>query len=392
MHRKTGTALIFISTLLATLWTACGSSTDGTTKTTSSGSSSGTAGNTSSGTGGETSSGLGGGFTGTGTGGKGTGGGVEGCNPQTFTLQQAPPPEVYLVIDRSGSMNDPGATMGMTKWDELKSAADTALTQFESQIHFGVLLYPTGQECQTSGPQVAFADNNKQAIMNEINNTVPAGGTPTAAALNNAAASLSSLGSLESPKFVILATDGGPNCNYFLTANPCTCTNATPDYCCTNFPGACFFGSSCLDDKGTLDTIKELKGTHNIDTFVIGLAGTDEYKDLLNQMAKDGGRPQQGGMTDYYAVADQAQLLSAMQTIAVSVISCQNQLESAPQVPDGVSIYVDGKVVPHDKTKTNGWDYTDDTHTVIELYGAACEGIQDGEEHKITATFECEIN
>ena len=295
------------------------------------------------------------------------------------------------MIDRSGSMNDPGATMGKSKWDELKSAADAALTQFESQIHFGVLLYPTGPECNTSGPQVAFADNNKQAIMNEINTTVPAGGTPTSAALNNAAASLSSLGSLESPKFVILATDGGPNCNYFLSASPCSCSNATPDYCCTNYPGSCFFGSSCLDDKGTLDTIKELKGTHNIDTFVIGLAGTDEYKDLLNQMAKDGGRPQLGGTTDYYAVADQAQLLTAMQTIAVSVISCQIKLESAPQVPDGVTIYVDGQVVPHDKTKTNGWDYTDDTHMVIELYGAACENIQDGEEHKITATFECEI-
>ncbi|MCC6527045.1 MAG: hypothetical protein IT373_30640, partial [Polyangiaceae bacterium] len=45
----------------------------------------------------------------------------------------------------------------------------------------------------------------------------------------------------------------------------------------------------------------------------------------------------------------------------------------------------------HDTSQSNGWDYTDATNTVIELFGAACTTLQDGDEHTVTATFECEI-
>ncbi|MCA9625101.1 MAG: VWA domain-containing protein, partial [Myxococcales bacterium] len=296
-----------------------------------------------------------------------------------------------LVIDRSGSMSDPGATMGLTKWDELNAATDTALTQYESTIDFGLMMYPTGDECATEGPQVLFGPKNKTPIVGALQGTVPAGGTPTAAALNNAAASLTALGDPEAPKFVILATDGGPNCNYFLDAsNDCSCTYAQAPYCCTSYPFSCVFGSSCLDDQGTLDVIASL-GTQGIGTFVIGLPGTTEYEGLLNAMAIAGGHPQMGGTTDYYAVTDQSSLLTALQTIAVSVISCQIHLDMAPQVPDGVSVFIDGQEVPRDKTKTNGWDYTDDTYLTIELYGMACNELQNGDEHQLTATFECTV-
>ena len=56
-----------------------------------------------------------------------------------------------------------------------------------------------------------------------------------------------------------------------------------------------------------------------------------------------------------------------------------------------MKVYVDGKEVPQDKTQANGWAYTDGTNTTIELFGPACNGIQDGDEHKITATFNCDI-
>jgi hypothetical protein len=64
----------------------------------------------------------------------------------------------------------------------------------------------------------------------------------------------------------------------------------------------------------------------------------------------------------------------------------------APLFPNEVKVYVDGMEIPHDDTKSNGWDYTDDTNMTIELYGPACSQIQDGNEHQITATFECENN
>ena len=319
--------------------------------------------------------------------------GIEGCDPKNFTLQQGPRPQMYLVVDRSGSMNDPGSAPPATKWDELKAAVDWALGQFAGAIEFGLLAYPEGPECTTPGPQVLFDANNHAAVMYELDLSTPAGGTPTAAALNNAASSLTALGASESPKYVILATDGGPNCNYLLSASPeCSCTySSTTDYCCTSYPGICLYGNSCLDDSGTLGVITDLHDDLGIDTFVIGLPGTAEYVSLLNAMAVAGGQPQLGGATDYYDVANQAELETALQAIAVSVIACTLVLDEVPAEPDGVLIYIDGILVPRDTTKTNGWDYTDATLLEIELYGSACTTLQDGDEHVVTATFPCVV-
>jgi len=322
----------------------------------------------------------------------GAGDGMVGCDPRNFVLQQAPPAEVYLVIDRSGSMSEASATPGLNKWEELNVAVDTALTQFEAAIKFGVLTYPSNNECSTSGPQVGVALNNRQAILNELTAAVPAGGTPTAAALNNAASSLTDLGSTDSPKVVILATDGGPNCNYFLNATPsCSCTHTTPEYCCTNYPSACLFGYTCLDDDHSVAVISDLQAA-GIDTVVIGLAGTSEYESLLNAMAVAGGQPQVGGATDYYPAGNQNEIIAALQAVAVSIISCEIQLEEPPDFPDLVHVYMDGVEVDWNGAQSDGWDYTDPSNTVIELFGAACDTLQDGDEHTLTATFACVVD
>ncbi len=317
---------------------------------------------------------------------------LAGCDPKNFTLQQSPPAEVYLVVDRSGSMSEPGATPGLTKWEELNAAVDAALTQYEAVIKFGILTYPSNQECATSGPQVGTQLDNRVAIDDHLSSSVPAGGTPTAAALNNAAASLNALGDPASPKFIILATDGGPNCNYFLSADPsCSCTYASSDYCCTSYPDQCLFGYTCLDDDHTLNVVHDLH-QQGIDTFVIGLEGTAEYVNLLNGLANNGGRPQVGGTTAYYSASNQTELLAALQTIAVGLISCEIELEEPPDFPDLVTIYMDGQEVPRDLAQGNGWDYTDSSNTVVELFGGACDTLQDGDEHTLTATFACIIN
>ena len=367
--------------LLISVWGACSSGATGSNG--DGGSAAGT-----SDQGASAASGMGGDLN---IGGSSQGGGISGCDPQTFTLLQAPAAEVYLVIDRSGSMNEPGANPSLSKWQELNQAVDLALQQYEDAVQFGVLMYPTGPECATSGPQVGPKLGNRLAIFDSLSGAVPAGGTPTAAALNNAADSLNALGDPDSPRFIVLATDGGPNCNYGLSATPaCTCTSAAPAACCTNAPSPCYFGQSCLDDQKTLAVITALRD-QGIDTFVIGLQGSGEYETLLDQMADAGGRPQQGGTTSYYAASNPVELQAALQTIAVSVISCQIALGKAPDYPDGVLVYVDGVAVPRDPSKQAGWDYTDNTLTTIELYGPACDAIQDGTEHDVTATFQCEV-
>ncbi|MFH2008158.1 MAG: hypothetical protein ABI333_16365, partial [bacterium] len=182
-----------------------------------------------------------------------------------------------------------------------------------------------------------------------------------------------------------------PNCNYFLSADPeCLCTQAAPEHCCTNHPATCMFGFTCLDDDQTLTVIDDLRAA-GIDTVVIGLAGTAEYEALLNAMAVAGGRPQVGGSTDYYPAGNQAEILQALQTIAVTMISCEIVLEEPPDMPDLVRIYMDGIEVTRDQGQQNGWDYTDGSNTTIALYGDACDTLQNGDEHTLTATFACVV-
>jgi len=317
---------------------------------------------------------------------------LKGCNPQTFTLKQAPPAEIYLALDRSGSMSEPGSSASVTKWKELHDAVDFVLQQFEASIHFGLLTFPADSTCKTAGPQVKIGVNSRQAVLHHLGQATPAGGTPTAAALNNAAMSLTDVGTTGAQKSIILATDGGPNCNYLLSASPaCSCTQAATAYCCTNHPAACYAGHTCLDDAHTLQVIQDLYNKDKIVTFVIGLEGSAEYKTLLDAMAKAGGAPQTGGATAYYPASSKTEIQAALKAIAVSVISCEIDLQKKPDHPDKVLVYLDGKLVPRDKAKQDGWDYPDSSLTKIKLYGSHCSKLQDGQKHSLTATFACVV-
>jgi hypothetical protein len=313
---------------------------------------------------------------------------MEGCDPRNFILQQAPPPAVMLVVDRSGSMLEPGST-GFSRWQELQNAMDVVLAQFASQIQFGLLMYPTGDQCQTPPAQLPPGLFHGAPILHYLSTAQPAGGTPTAAALRNAGQTLKDMAPGQT-HFMILATDGAPNCNY-LNQLPCACSLSNSAYCCTNYPGACTASQLCLDDDETLQVLIGL-GTSGVETFVIGLDGTQEYVETLNAMALAGGRPQTGGATSYYAATNQTELTQALQSIAGSVLSCIIYLEEPPDFPDYVTIYVDGHEVPRDTSRQNGWDYTHPELTEIELFGQACETLQDGDPHQVTATFACVIN
>jgi hypothetical protein len=108
--------------------------------------------------------------------------------------------------------------------------------------------------------------------------------------------------------------------------------------------------SGCLDDKETLARIKALAAA-GIDTFVIGIPGSESYATSLDTFAQGGGRVNPGAPPSYYAVHGSGSgldgLTGVLSAITSSVIkTCRLQLASVPPVIDQLNVQIDGKYVP----------------------------------------------
>jgi hypothetical protein len=162
------------------------------------------------------------------------------------------------------------------------------------------------------------------------------------------------------PKYILLATDGQPNC----TAAPGGSSNAT----------------QAAADAVTAVTNAAAAG---IPTFVVGVATTRTTDTaVLNDLAVAGGEAQPSTnplANKFYLANNQADLVTALQTITVQIsttqISCTFSLSSAPAAPDSVTVTVDGAIVPRDTTGVDGWNYTTSTDTSVGFYGSWCNTI-----------------
>jgi hypothetical protein len=176
-------------------------------------------------------------------------------------------------------------------------------------------------------------------------------------------------------QYVLLATDGVPNCNSSLDPSTCTCLDT--DTGCDGRPEA------CLDDVATYAALDALY-SDGIPTYVLGMGswlGAD--RDIMNAMAEH------GGTGAFYPAETPADLLSAFEAImGTVVVSCRFDISPGPEAdPTKVNFYIDGEVVPRDETHTNGWDYVDED--TIEFYGTWCDRIMSGGIDGVTATYGC---
>lgn len=212
-------------------------------------------------------------------------------------------PNVMLLVDRSGSMDQPlnpadPACQGCgpsspcpatcpTRMSELRAAMAAFLGGTGQTSRLGLTAFPTDSQCgaPTSGflPEVALpgpsvTDEGTEAqlaanaaqITKKINELQPMGGTPTAAALASVGA-LPGLNDAHDARsdIILLLTDGLPNCN---ESNPnhscsgasasCRCTLATciSTHCATG----------CLDEDATVAAIRSLSIDRHIQTAVLG--------------------------------------------------------------------------------------------------------------------------
>jgi hypothetical protein len=127
-------------------------------------------------------------------------------------------------------------------------------------------------------------------------------------------------------------------------------------------------------------------------TYVIGLdmhhAKTIEN---LNAMAVAGGRPRDplAAGERFYLASTQAEIEAALQAIAGEISSCVFELNPPPPVPDNIAVDFSGVRADRDPTRQNGWEYTTDDYTQLQVYGSWCERIKTEASNQVNIKYGC---
>jgi hypothetical protein len=290
------------------------------------------------------------------------------CGQQRIELAPQPA-DLVLVLDRSGSMlqnlRDRQSGRFVQKWAEVVGALDAVIDSTEGGVAWGLKLYPHGDTCAVpEGLTVPVALANHAAIVAAMRSS-PAlegsGSTPAQDALRKAGMALRNRQSAGS-KYLLLATDGLATCR----------------------PGG---GAADGDRDGVLAAVDELRAS-GIPVFVLGIAieGSEAHASL-NEIALRGGRAR-ADATRYYRVGSRVDLLAALEAITGQIYACTLRLDQAPPVPDNITIELDGRRLWRDPEHRDGWDYGDDTRSVL-LFGPACAQLEQAAARKVQVLFGC---
>lgn len=321
----------------------------------------------------------------------GTAGTTTDCGSGNVPIQPLPP-DILIVQDRSGSMDDDkndakcngGGCGAMSKWALVTAAINQVVSSTDTTVNWGLKFFADADaQCGVNaGVAVPVATGSGPAVATAITgSTTNIGGvvngsyTPTRAAVNAASAYLSTLTDTN-PKYILLATDGLPNC-------PQGCGGGGMS--CTTTPNAA--------ETANVETAIMNAQTANFKTFVVGIATTSDpdANTALNGFAMAGGEPQAGAATQYYSVDDTASLVTALQKIVGIVASCTISLANAPAGLTNVAISAkdaNGNTVVVPKDPTNGWSFDTGMKNII-INGTYCTSLQAGDYSNFVFNYAC---
>jgi hypothetical protein len=290
------------------------------------------------------------------------------------------PPNLYFVLDRSGSMADDN------KWDTVRVTVGKVLREIGPRANFGAATFPTpatqGDSCAPGseimsvrpGDPPTGTDGPTTTFLLSATRPPPFGGTPTAATLTSL---LPKIKSYPGKTFVILATDGGPNCNTAAQCDATQCINnienapgcpsGGPPNCCDTQPG------SCLDATPTVNAVASYERA-GIPVYVIGIPGSLPYATVLDNLAVAGGTAQ-ATSPKYFAVdtASSNDLLATLKKVAAKIVAtCEFTLTAPPQDPGLVNVYFDEVPVPQE----GNWTLSGST---VTLTGGSCDQVKNGD-------------
>src|SRR2546423_995804 len=235
----------------------------------------------------------------------------------------------------------------------------------DMNVNWGLKFFADNGHCGANGaPVVSVGSGNAAMVASAISKASPGGNTPTRDAITTGAAYLMSLADTNK-KYLLLATDGLPNC-------PAGCSLTNPSNACT-------MTDNPAEDKAATDAVAAAAAAgYPVFVVGVGMTGADA---TLNAMATAGGMPQAGGGAAFYSVTDTASLVNALNAILGRVASCKFDIGTAPNSMtsvDQIDVYGDNTRIPQDTSHANGWDYTNPSHTAIEIYGPKCDAITAG--------------
>ena len=269
-------------------------------------------------------------------------------------------PSIELLIDQSGSMKDnfAGGTGGESKYTAVHDAlvgSTGVVTELESKIYFGAMLYTSGNTCPTT-KATPRALSNLANIKSLIEANMPDSNTPTPEAINAVVADFAANPApAGSPPIIVLATDGLPN----------TCDGTAVQ------TGNSVFAAGAAHFVG-------------INLYILSV-GDDVADQHLQDMANAGVGEPFGQNAPFYKGNDPASLQAAFQQIIASQISCDLTLNGMidPAQASSGTVTLDGV------TLTYGTDWTLTNPTTVTLTGTACTTLKTTPNPSVDATFPC---
>jgi hypothetical protein len=287
------------------------------------------------------------------------------CGAQTFSITTAlVPPNVFLLVDRSGSMSDAfGGAANGSKWDAAQNALNGLLDANRGKASWGLSLFPPNPSVDQCGKAVIDVslqlgdENSILAKINALTNSIignPRGSTPTADALKTVR-DQANLSASDRNNYVVMVTDGLPVCN------------------------------SPSDVGGVIDDL--YNRSPSVKTFVVGIgAETASNPQLLNQWAEKGHTARTGQATEYYQANDAGALVTAFDAIIGAAASCTYKLQMPPADPTLVVGQLDGVSIASDPV--NGFTYDTSTQSVT-FHGTACDSITSGKVKAVNVEYGC---
>lgn len=293
------------------------------------------------------------------------------CGEQTVPIaveNLGDPPDLLIVLDRSGSMASPIPTFPpdfTPKWTIMKNALNALSTAREDNIRFGLLEFPADDNCGVGAGAVKVPVDLHQAaeIHSYFATRNPNGNTPADLGLAQALTYYNSIAVNPAGRYVLFATDGEPNCG-----------GGDPDV------------SSATETVAAVTAL----ASAGIKTYVLGFGGGFVDDSVLNNSAIAGQVPRSPGPPYYYAANNAAELDAVLDTISGGIVvpSCSYALASPPPDPANVTVTLNGTPVPQSTAHTNGWDYYPDANT-ITFFGSYCDQIESGAITDVSFAYGC---